>query len=560
MMNRIFFRAAVAAAAILVTKTAAFAADTELKTVCEFGKNTVTVELSAEDAASASFQILSKGVGFDDLTGGMADKEKILFVRQLPVTDGKAIFVVRYSADIPAGAYNCRYMTDKLDAPVDGEPLFLVSGTEYAAAAAALNGYAAAENITEFKSYISENYEKLGFDISIYSMLTHEDSFRQYMIYVKNNPLSADDSIGNIADYNTFMLIGALNETLLDNAHSALLKSGITGTGVYADYRSSCKTAEKQSYFTKKLCGRSITGIDGLEAALKTAFILESVYYADGFEDVKYALTSYGTVIGITDTAQDSVYRAMCGKDYEDGNALAQAYSALKENSRGDGITGGGAGGGGGGGTAVKSSNRVSGAVLPGGSGSGTAAVPIAASFDDIEGVEWAIEAIVALADKGIINGKSKGIFEPNSQITREEFIKILTLACGYSGKAKERNHFTDVNDGDWFADVVNSAYENNLTSGMGDGSFGVGQPISRQDMAVMIYNALRAKGKSAAAAAEPAFKDAEAVADYAKEAIRTLCGMGVMNGVSESTFDPAGNATRAQAAKIIYGVIDKLS
>ena len=77
--------------------------------------------------------------------------------------------------------------------------------------------------------------------------------------------------------------------------------------------------------------------------------------------------------------------------------------------------------------------------------------------------------------------------------------------------------------------------------------------------MCIMIYNALKMRG-SAGAAAELGFADTENISGYAREAVSALYGMGVVNGVSETAFEPKANATRAQAAKIIYAVLDKLN
>lgn len=560
-MSRRFLKTAAAATAFYFAGIAAFASETELNTVFDYNNNTVTVEIEADDAALASLTVLNKDIVYEDLTNGNENRGKFLYMKQLPVTEGKAVFVINYTDDTVPGLYNCRYMTDTLAKPVDGEPVFIVPGGIYQDAAGKLNGYAKDDNLTLFKDYIEKNYEKLGFDISLYNKLSQESSFSNYMTYVKANLLNVENCSEDIAAYRTFMMIGALNENTLENAHSLLLKSTITKTQVHSDYIKAFKDEQQQKYFTGKLSGQSISTIQQLEKAMKVSYILSSAYYADGYEDVKNALLKYGSEIGITDTAANSVYRAMCGKNYESGTTFAKAYDELKKNPPNDGSgTGGGGGGGagggaGGGGTPVKGDNRVNAGKFP--DDEQSAAKPITAGFDDVEGVDWAIEAIVALADKGIINGKSDRIFDPNAPITREEFVKILTLACGYPEQT-DKNYFTDVNANDWFFDVVNSAYEHKLVSGMGNGRFGVGQPISRQDMAVMIYNALKAKG-GYALKSELSFEDTALIADYAAEAVMTLCEKGVMNGISGKMFDPAGSATRAQAAKVIYGVLNEL-
>lgn len=553
-MNRLFLKVATAVTAFCFAGIAVFASGTEINPVYDYSNNTVKVEIKTTDAEFATLFVLNKDTEVEDLTNTSSDREKFFYMKQLPVIDGKATFVIGYLPDTMPGSYNCRYMTDTLSAAVNTEPVFIVPGTVYTTAADELNGYARDEELTLFKDCIEEKYSELGFDISLYNRLAQDSSFSNYMAYVKANQLQVENCSEDIAAYRTFMMIGALNEKKLENAHSLLLTSSVTDIEVYQDYKNAFNEEAQQKYFTSKLSGQNITDFTALENAMKTAYILSSTYYADGFDDVKNALLKYGSEIGITDTATNSVYRAMCGTDYENKEAFVKAYNELKKNPPSAGGGNGGAGGGGGG-ISVKVDNRVNSGTFP--ADGQTMTNPIRAGFDDIEGVEWAIEAIVALADKGIINGKAERIFDPNASITREEFVKILTLACGYSDKA-EKNYFEDVNKNDWFVGVVNSAYEHKLVSGIGNGKFGVGQPISRQDMAVMIYNALKAKGKSALES-DVVFEDATLISDYAKEAVDTLCEKGVMNGISDKLFDPLGNATRAQAAKVVYCVLSEL-
>ena len=73
-----------------------------------------------------------------------------------------------------------------------------------------------------------------------------------------------------------------------------------------------------------------------------------------------------------------------------------------------------------------------------------------------------------------------------------------------------------------------------------------------------MVCNALKFKGKDLPNA-ELAFEDKDIISDYAIDSVAALYKLGVVNGISETQFDPQGKATRAQAAKIIYGVLNDL-
>ena len=165
---------------------------------------------------------------------------------------------------------------------------------------------------------------------------------------------------------------------------------------------------------------------------------------------------------------------------------------------------------------------------------------------------------ILALADRSIINGVADDRFEPARNITREEFVKILVGALGASDRGYTGNKFVDATDNDWFVKYINIAAELGVVKGIGDGMFGTGRNITRQDMAVMLYKALEYRNVSMASDGF-VFDDDAQIADYAKPAVSALHNMGAINGVTETTFEPLGLATRAQAAKIIYSVLNEL-
>ena len=91
--------------------------------------------------------------------------------------------------------------------------------------------------------------------------------------------------------------------------------------------------------------------------------------------------------------------------------------------------------------------------------------------------------------------------------------------------------------------------------NGTGNGAFGIGMEITRQDMCVMAYNTLKALGYNVPDGAL-AFGDSDAIAEYAIAPVAALSGAGVVNGVGNNAFNPTGSATRAEAAVIIYKVL----
>lgn len=178
------------------------------------------------------------------------------------------------------------------------------------------------------------------------------------------------------------------------------------------------------------------------------------------------------------------------------------------------------------------------------------------ATFNDLGGVEWAAEAINKLAEKGIINGKAQNTFAPNDNITRAEFAKILVNALNLTDPNATADALSDVKAGEWYYSSVASAFTKGVIKGRDDGQFGVNDSISRQDMAVLLYRAAQAANYTLPVLAEEVnFADAAQIDDYAKEAVTALQRAKIINGVSETEFAPKATATRAAAAKMIYGI-----
>ena len=173
--------------------------------------------------------------------------------------------------------------------------------------------------------------------------------------------------------------------------------------------------------------------------------------------------------------------------------------------------------------------------------------------FSDIDKVAWAKEAIEILADKKIIAGNGDGKFNPNGYVTREEFTKMVVLAAGiYDAEAD--CEFSDVDISMWYYRYIASAVAKGVIQGTGDGVYGTGNRITRQDMVVIVKRAATAAGKVFAKTKPFAeFNDFYMIADYAKESVDELYCAGIVNGVDGNAFAPIENCTRAQAAKIIY-------
>ncbi len=176
--------------------------------------------------------------------------------------------------------------------------------------------------------------------------------------------------------------------------------------------------------------------------------------------------------------------------------------------------------------------------------------------FTDLPDNHWACESILTLYQKGIINGMDEDTFAPEDNITRAQFVTMLTKA--FNLKMKSANSpFNDVNENDWFFAPVMAAYENSITQGDYAGNFNPNNLVTRQDMATLAYRAATSAGIVLPVTDPILFADHSSIKDYAVEAVYAMRSASIINGMTETTFEPLGNATRAQAAHIIARLLN---
>ncbi|WP_197286042.1 endo-1,4-beta-xylanase [Paenibacillus sp. FJAT-27812] len=186
------------------------------------------------------------------------------------------------------------------------------------------------------------------------------------------------------------------------------------------------------------------------------------------------------------------------------------------------------------------------------------AAVSVDVRFNDVASIAWANDSILGLAARGIVKGVSEDAFAPSRAVTRAEFVQMLMQTLDL-GQANASSSFLDAKEGAWYYDAVASAQQLGIVTGLADGSFGINDKISRQDMAAMAYRAIQKIGISLEGVNdEAAFNDHAAIADYAKEAVTSLQKAGIVSGMGNGSFAPNDSASRAQAAVIMYQLLQK--
>lgn len=179
-------------------------------------------------------------------------------------------------------------------------------------------------------------------------------------------------------------------------------------------------------------------------------------------------------------------------------------------------------------------------------------------AFADTEN-HWGKSYILPLAELSIINGKGEGTFDPDGQITRAEFL-TLTLKVGNitptTGEA-----YADVAQGAWFYNTVATAKRLGLIpeAMVADGNFYPDRNITREEMTAVL-SALYEYQKPAVRGAEIGhFTDRASFSDWAVEPIAKAVNLGLVAGNPDGSFNAKGNATRAEAAVIMFRLLKLL-
>ena len=177
-------------------------------------------------------------------------------------------------------------------------------------------------------------------------------------------------------------------------------------------------------------------------------------------------------------------------------------------------------------------------------------------SFSDLEQASWAREAVEFLASRGVVSGDGNGHFRPNDKVTREEFVKMVLAANDIPGD-NTRTAFLDVLEKDWFYPYIGAAKKTGIISGISNNIFGVRLKITRQDAAVVIVRAADYSGKKLSSKIEfTDFLDQSNISDYAVDSVKRLYESGIVKGMEDGNFYPKESCTRAEAAKMIYGIL----
>lgn len=303
------------------------------------------------------------------------------------------------------------------------------------------------------------------------------------------------------------------------------------------------------------LTANKIKSIDEYDSVIKNTVIEYTAKLSGSVDDVKKLLTDMAEYMGITKTnmiTNDSVRTIASDSKIQTVKDIAAYINGLGQDEQAKRPTTGGGGGGSRGNVSIGSGISYD-EVKKDDNDTKEQSV-----FKDIDTVPWAKNAIESLYKSRIINGKEKGYFCPNDSVTREEFVKMVVGAFRLNLVFEDnKDVFSDVTPNDWFYQSVMCAYSGGIIKGISESEFGSGLNISRQDLAVMVYNAAKACSIDIPSDIQKTeFVDGGDISDYAKEAVERLQTSGIISGYEDGSFKPQGNADRAEAAKIIHSLM----
>ena len=356
--------------------------------------------------------------------------------------------------------------------------------------------------------------------------------------------------------YTTGSLLALISEGNAAQRQELLANYGVgylgidQNTAIYDMYRNSTRR--------EAICGNIPKGLatpDTVVKALYDSAILTTVQMSSWNEmpSLFESSKSYLTNIDYDKLNENltKVSKATAGREYKTvADFEAAIYTAYSEAVKPDNNNGG-----------VNGSFSGSGGVFGGGSGSlgNGGGIEVGEPVFDYEQettpfTDWdeipvyAKSYLMRLYEDKVFVGDPDGKFRPNDAILRQEICKILVEGLKPETESTEIA-FCDVSEDAWYAVFVKKAAAAGYIKGKPDLSFGVDETLTREDFAVILERILN--DGTIEAAVETVYSDAENISDYAVEAVKFVTAIGIMEGY-DNAFDPKGQVTRAQAAKVM--------
>lgn len=408
----------------------------------------------------------------------------------------------------------------------------------------------------EFCTLFEDNAIKLGIDIEEANYISHKEKILKYLFYLKSTDyenfrenydkalcfalLNTEKTLSVLEDNENILGINFKDDFSENEKLTESIKKAVVSEISEYDFEELCKENKDFSVFFAEVCCKCSVNESNSWIELKKiitedyAALFRNALESEEYTKIKVSDDVYKTMMklprGEFSEIQASLYKA-----------IKNVYKAEKKSasSSSSGSNGGsGSGGGYTGGTfeEVKNDDEK-------------------VFFSDLSLSHWSYNAVLSLYSKGIISGYEDGSIKPDNEISRAEFVKLITQSISESKSAESKNTFTDVSRDDWFYDFILKAFNEKLIFGS-NGKFRPKDSITREDAAVILCRAL--ENKNFTLTDEKKFKDCENISDYAKKSVALLYAAEIISGSGDEIFEPQRNISRAEAFQLIYNTLMK--
>ena len=180
--------------------------------------------------------------------------------------------------------------------------------------------------------------------------------------------------------------------------------------------------------------------------------------------------------------------------------------------------------------------------------------------FLDVDEDAWYYDAVCYVYGAGLFQGTSGTTFGPDDTMTRSMTATVLYRLSGetYTGTAAT---FGDMAAGAWYGTGVSWAAAREIAKGYGDGRFGVNDPVTREQLAAILYRYARYKGEDVSVGEDTnliGFKDAGQVSEWAAPAVRWAVGVGLLKGDAAGCLRPLDQAARSEFAALLMRYVER--
>ncbi len=403
--------------------------------------------------------------------------------------------------------------------------------------------------------------EAIGVDVESFYSLTDKQRLQTAGIMVNSSYGTFTDTKSAASALNSALAVAMINAS--QDASTVLSKCDF---GFEGKKFSEISNSDEKTWICDYINENgSYDKTDDLAEAYKTANQLYKINNTR-FDSLEKVLKSYAEDMGLSSMTGYKSYKALKSKTstnekiveslkkepaltVDELDAVIKKSVTKSSEGKGSGGSGGGSGSGGSGNSQTAGMVRV---PTPTVTPDVTSEETVKPMFKDMGNAEWARAAVEKMATSGIIAGDGDGNFRPDDKMTREEYVKMIVCAANmYNPDAK--CSFDDVPQDAWYYSYVASGFDSGIVLGRSEAEFGVGSPLTRQDMVVIAARAAEKIKDITPIREEEAFDDADEISEYAKAYVTELYRAGVVNGFDGKKFGPSEFATRAQGALVIY-------